>query len=96
LLDNVPRTLPPGVKVVLEQSRWAVPPVMRELVRLGRLSHHERYRALNMGIGYTLVVPLADVAKAAGAVPGARVIGWVEARREGDAPVVIHPARDEA
>jgi phosphoribosylformylglycinamidine cyclo-ligase len=94
LLENLPRTLPPGCKAVLEQSRWQVPAVMSELVSRGKLSHEERYRTFNMGIGYTLIVPLADAARAVDVVPAARVVGWIEERREGDPPVTIHPARD--
>lgn len=94
LLENLPRTLPANCKAVLEQSRWSVPAIMRELVELGDLSPEERYRTFNMGIGYTLVVPLADVASATAACPGATVIGWIEKRREDDPPIVIQPARD--
>lgn len=94
LLENVPRTLPRNVKAIFEQTRWEVPAIQRELVRRGELSHEERYRTLNMGIGYTLVVPLDDALRAIGAVPRAKVVGWIEARGEGEAQVVIHPARD--
>ena len=45
---------PESCKAVFEQSRWSVPPLMAELVRRGNLGHEERYRTLNMGIGYTL------------------------------------------
>lgn len=93
LLENVPRTLPENVKAVFEQARWAVPPIMQELVRRGNLKHEEKYRTLNMGIGYTLVVPLADAQKAASAAPGAKVIGWIEARTGEEPQVVIHEAR---
>ncbi|MGR4064469.1 MAG: AIR synthase-related protein [Vulcanimicrobiaceae bacterium] len=94
LLENVPRTLPPGMKAIFEQTRWSVPPIMRVLIERGNLTHEERYRTLNMGIGYTLVVPTPDAVKALAAVPGSRVIGWIE-RRDGDEPqVVVHPARD--
>ena len=72
LLENVPRTLPDNVKAIFEAARWSVPPIMSELVRRGNLTHEEKYRTLNMGIGYTLIVPLADVAKATAAAPGAR------------------------
>ncbi|MEO6836648.1 MAG: phosphoribosylformylglycinamidine cyclo-ligase [Candidatus Tumulicola sp.] len=98
LLENVPRTLPKNVKAIFEQQRWTVPPIERELVRRGALDVSERYRTLNMGIGYTLVVPLADAAKATAASPGAFVAGWIEARGEGgDEPqVVVHPARGDA
>jgi phosphoribosylformylglycinamidine cyclo-ligase len=94
LLENVPRTLPEGCKAIFEQSRWSVPPLLAELVRRGGLAAEERYRTLNMGIGLTLIVPLAQAAKAVGAVPGAFVAGWIEARKSGEPAVVVHPARD--
>ncbi len=93
LLENVPRTLPPSCKAVFEASRWSVPPLIAELVRRGKLEHAEKYRTLNMGIGYTLIVARAQAAAAAAAWQGARVIGWVEERVAGDPPVVVHPAR---
>jgi phosphoribosylformylglycinamidine cyclo-ligase len=93
LLENVPRTLPSGMKAVFEQSRWSVPPIMAELVKRGSLRDEEAYRTLNMGIGYTLVVPLADAQKAVDAAPGARVVGWIETRRDDEPQVVVHPAR---
>lgn len=96
LLENVPRTLPPGVKAVFEQSRWTVPPIFVELSKRGNLQHEEKYRTFNMGVGYTLVVPLADAPKAVAAVPGAKVVGWIEKRAEGEPQVVVHPARASA
>ena len=93
LLENVPRTLPEGVKAVFEQQRWSVPPIIAELLRRGDLSEGERYRVFNMGIGYTLIVPIADAAAALAAAPGAKVVGWIETRANGESPVVIHPAR---
>ncbi|MBV9647324.1 MAG: phosphoribosylformylglycinamidine cyclo-ligase [Candidatus Eremiobacteraeota bacterium] len=94
LLDNVARTLPAGCKAVLEQSRWAVPQIMHELILKGDLTHAERYRTFNMGIGYTLVVPLSDVPSVFEAAPQAQVIGWIEQRHGAEPPVVIHPARE--
>jgi phosphoribosylformylglycinamidine cyclo-ligase len=93
LLDNVPRTLPAGCKAIFEQQRWSVPPIMRELVRRGELSSEERYRTLNMGIGFTLVVPIAQAEQAVGAAAGAKVVGWIERRGADDPAVVVHPAR---
>jgi phosphoribosylformylglycinamidine cyclo-ligase len=93
LLDNVPRTLPDGTKAIFEQQRWSVPPIMGELVRRGDLSAAERYRTLNMGIGYTLIVPFAQAEKAVGAAPGAKVVGWIERRGAEDPAVIVHPAR---
>jgi phosphoribosylformylglycinamidine cyclo-ligase len=96
LLENVPRTLPPGVKAVFEQSRWTVPPIFAELSKRGNLQHEEKYRTFNMGVGYTLVVPFTDAPKAVAAVPGAKVVGWIESRAQGDPQVVVHPARASA
>ena len=93
LLENVPRTLPVGVKAIFEQSRWTVPPIMAELVRRGSLTHEECYRTLNMGIGYTLVMTTADARKALAAWPDAFVAGWIEERSDDEAQVTVHPAR---
>ncbi len=93
LLDNVARTLPEGCKAVFEQARWPVPRVMAELVARGDLGIEERYRTLNMGIGFTLVVPLAAAEKAKSAVADAAVVGWIESRRPDERAVVVHPAR---
>ena len=94
LLENVPRTLPATSKAILEQTRWQVPPLMRDLVRRGNLSHEDRYRTFNMGIGYTLIVPLAEAPRALAAAPGAFVAGWIETRAAGEPAVVVHPARE--
>ncbi len=94
LPGNVPRTLPENCKAVFEQSRWSVPALITELVARGNLQHDERYRTFNMGIGFTLVVPLADGGKAVGAWPGAKIVGWVETRQAGEPAVIVHPPRD--
>ncbi|HEV3195275.1 MAG TPA: phosphoribosylformylglycinamidine cyclo-ligase [Candidatus Cybelea sp.] len=94
LRENVARTLPDNVRAVFEQQRWSVPPIIQELVRRGGLGEEERYRVFNMGIGYTLVIPLTDAAAATQAVPAAKVIGWIENRTHDEPSVVIHPARE--
>ena len=97
LLENVPRTLPENVKAVFEQQRWSVPPIMRELVERGRpLGTKSAIASLNMGIGFTLVVPLGEAPAALAAVPGAKVVGWIESRLPSEPRVIVHPARDDA
>lgn len=93
LLENLPRTLPSRWKAILEQTRWEVPPLMREVVRRGDLRPEEQYRTFNMGIGFTLIVALAQAPQALAAAPGAFVAGWIEPRGADDPAVVVHPAR---
>ncbi|MBV9439627.1 MAG: phosphoribosylformylglycinamidine cyclo-ligase, partial [Candidatus Eremiobacteraeota bacterium] len=93
LLENVPRTLPDGLKAVFEQTRWDVPPILRELVHRGDLAHEERYRTFNMGIGFTVVVGITEVARVLGAVPAARVVGFVQPRRPDEPQVLVRPTR---
>jgi phosphoribosylformylglycinamidine cyclo-ligase len=93
LLDNVPRTLPVHASAVFEPARWEVPPIMAELVRRGNLAHEEQYRTLNMGVGYTLIVPITDVERALAAAPAARVVGFVQPRSEGEPQVVVRRPR---
>ncbi len=93
LLENVPRTLPATCKAIFEAARWTVPPIFEELVRRGKLTSDEAHRTFNMGVGYTLVVPLSDAQKAVDAWPGAAVVGWIEERAAGEPAVVVHPRR---
>ena len=93
LLENVPRTLPENCKAIFEAARWSVPPIFDELVRRGNLQPDEANRTFNMGVGYTLVVPLADAQAAVDAWPGAAVVGWIEERLPGEPAVVVHPRR---
>jgi phosphoribosylformylglycinamidine cyclo-ligase len=93
LLDNVPRTLPQNAAAVFEPARWELPAIMEEIVRRSDLGHEERYRTLNMGVGYTLIVPITDVDRARRAAPGARVVGFVQPRAEGNPQVVVRRPR---
>ncbi|MCL8207906.1 MAG: phosphoribosylformylglycinamidine cyclo-ligase [Actinomycetia bacterium] len=72
LVGNLPRVLG-GFGARLAFGAWPVPPVMRELQRLGGVTDAEMARVFNLGVGYCLVVPpevVADIVAALGAV------GW--------------------
>lgn len=62
LPGNVPRSLPEGLGVELDASRWPRPPIYEILAGAG-IEPDELYRTFNMGIGMTVVVP-ADAADA--------------------------------
>jgi phosphoribosylformylglycinamidine cyclo-ligase len=56
LVDNIPRILPPGRRVVLERGSWPVPPVFAWLQRLGNIDQAEMDRVFNQGIGFVMIV----------------------------------------
>jgi len=60
-LENIPRLLPEGCAVEIEEGRWPIPPVFRLLQRMGDVEPREMYRTFNMGIGMMVIVAAADV-----------------------------------
>jgi phosphoribosylformylglycinamidine cyclo-ligase len=56
LVDNLPRILPPGRRIVLRRGSWDVPPVFAWLGRLGGIEQPEMDRVFNQGIGFVMVV----------------------------------------
>jgi len=53
--DNLPRALPSGVRYVLDDASWTVPPIFRWLQQGGGVDTPEMFRAFNMGVGLVLV-----------------------------------------
>ena|GEM_PF-3986024 len=93
LYDDVPRALPVALAAVFEPARWDPPPAVAHVVAAAALAHDAAFRALPMGIGMVLLVPLADVTKALSASARARVVGFVQPRRAGEPPVVVRAPR---
>jgi phosphoribosylformylglycinamidine cyclo-ligase len=56
LLENIPRILPEGVSVQINQKSWAKPPIFSLIQKEGKISDEEMYRTFNMGIGMVLIV----------------------------------------
>ena len=56
LHDNIPRVLPPNLKVILNSSSWKIPDLMNWLKSEGKISKNEFYRVFNAGIGMVLLV----------------------------------------
>jgi phosphoribosylformylglycinamidine cyclo-ligase len=63
LTDNLPRILPEGLAAEIDLTSWEVPPVFKFLQQAGRVAEEEMLRTFNLGVGYVLVVPEADVAR---------------------------------
>jgi len=55
LTENIPRVLPDGLGVSLQQAAWQVPPVFRWLEEAG-VARNEMLRTFNCGIGMVVIV----------------------------------------
>lgn len=55
--ENVPRMLPAGTKVEIDNGSWPIPAIFNVLKREGELSEKDLFSTFNMGIGMMLVVP---------------------------------------
>jgi phosphoribosylformylglycinamidine cyclo-ligase len=61
LTDNIPRILPEGTAVKIENGSWPVLPIFELLRRIGNVSEFEMYRTFNMGVGMVIVCAASDV-----------------------------------
>ena len=76
-VENIPRTLPPGLGVEVELGSWPVPLIFSVIQERGDIADDEMVRTFNLGVGLTCVVraDLVDVALAA--IPEAHRVGMV-------------------
>lgn len=61
LTENIPRVLPSGLGVEINNDAWQVPALFSLLQRLGDVDQAEMYRTYNMGIGFILMVHPEDL-----------------------------------
>ena len=83
LIDNIPRTLPPQFKAVIQKRSWTVPDIFKRIQAAGDIPEEEMYKVFNMGIGMTWIVSVDEVnycvAKLSEYIP-CTIIGRVEKR----------------
>lgn len=91
---NLGRLLPEGVSAHVDTTAWSVPPVFRMLMEAGDVSPEEMFRTFNMGTGFVLVVPEANVpdVRASLSASGWPVFGIGDIRAGGHG-VVLHGLR---
>jgi phosphoribosylformylglycinamidine cyclo-ligase len=77
LPGNVPRTLPDGVRAVLEERRWPRPPIFDLVEREGDVPRDEMYRTFNMGLGLVAVVAGGDAGRAQELLAARGLASWV-------------------
>lgn len=55
-IENIPRMLPEGTGVKINENSWPVPPVFKLISELGKIEVKEMYNVFNMGIGMVIAV----------------------------------------
>lgn len=59
-VENIPRMLPEGLGVKINENSWPVPPVFTLISKLGQIELKEMYNVFNMGIGMVVAVSKED------------------------------------
>ena len=62
--DNIPRVLPKVVNAEIDRTSWEVPTIFKFIERQGKIDREEMYRVFNMGIGFIVIIPKAELTKA--------------------------------
>ena len=63
-IENIPRMMPEGTKVNIEEGTWPVLPIFELLQQLGNVERMSMYNTFNMGIGMVAAVSAQDADKA--------------------------------
>lgn len=62
LKENIIRVVPEGLGLALDADAIVLPPVFDWLQREGGIAREEMWRTFNCGVGFTVILPAADVA----------------------------------
>lgn len=63
-IENIPRMMPEGTKVNIEEGTWEILPVFKLLEKKGNVARMSMYNTFNMGIGMVAAVAEEDAEKA--------------------------------
>ncbi len=74
---NLPRVLPKGMGALVLKKSWEVPPIMREIQRLGAIPERDMWDSFNMGLGMIAVMRPAAAKTALRTLKGAVVVGEI-------------------
>ena len=57
ITDNLPRSLPEGLRAVIKVGAWDIPQVFRLLAERGQVPEDDMWRTFNLGVGMILAIP---------------------------------------
>lgn len=59
--ENIPRSIPDGLGVVIEKSAVRVLPIFDVIAKAGNIPERDMFNTFNMGVGMSVTVPSSDV-----------------------------------
>ncbi|NET52041.1 MAG: phosphoribosylformylglycinamidine cyclo-ligase [Merismopedia sp. SIO2A8] len=77
LPENLPRCLQEEQSVCLDSSSWTVPPIFQWLEEIGHVSRSEMFNTFNMGVGFVVVVPMAQAEATITCLSATGTVSWV-------------------
>jgi len=63
LVENIPRILPEGTKIVLDRKKWKMPGIFPLVQERGKVTDAEMSRTFNLGIGMVMVASPSEAEK---------------------------------
>ena len=87
LAANIARVLPQGVTAVVDRSTWAPPAVFTVIGQAGRVPQLDLEGTLNMGVGFTAVLPEAHAQAAIDVLRSLGIDAWPMGRIVSDEQV---------
>ncbi len=76
---NVSRIIPAGKKAIFRSSKWTVPPIFTMIQQRGTIPTEEMLRVFNMGLGFVVICPAADLENVRRLAPQALLVGEIVA-----------------
>jgi phosphoribosylformylglycinamidine cyclo-ligase len=90
LVENIPRILPDGCGVEIQNGSWPNIPVFDVMQSIGNVDEDEMFRAFNMGIGMVFIVDSADANSVKDALKDLTKVYEIGTVVSGDKSVIIN------
>lgn len=62
--ENIPRSLPNGMKAVIDRKAVSVPPIFNLMQKIGNIPERDMFNTFNMGVGMCVIVSRDDANRA--------------------------------
>ncbi|BES96706.1 phosphoribosylglycinamide formyltransferase activity [Nesidiocoris tenuis] len=90
LTENIIRVLPDEMRVVLDATKWKIPPIFPWLSAVGDISESEMLRTFNCGVGLVLIVSPGNADDVVKAIKSSSIVGSVAKKSPSEKGVLVN------